>query len=61
MNLTCSSQQSLMKILEDMVAENNLLPSVITRDAAPSIIYMRRAYNFEELASTTLESMGLAG
>ena len=60
-SLSCSSQHSLMKVLEDLVAENKLLPSMITRDAAPSIIYMRQAYKFDDLASTTLEGMGLAG
>ena len=60
-SLSCSSQHSLMKMLEEFVAEDKLLPSMITRDAAPSIIYMRRAYKFDDLATTTLECMGLAG
>jgi hypothetical protein len=55
--ISCPSHHSLMEML--LLA--TLHPEVLTPEAAPSIIYMRQLYTYDQLTCTSLESLGLAG
>lgn len=50
---------SIMGVLQALISSEQLSPDILSKN--PEVIYMRTSYSGEDLDSTTLVSLGLAG
>jgi hypothetical protein len=60
-SFSCGGELTLWQMLLQLVEEGKLSESMLDATAAPSIIYIRKAYSIEAMMTTTLGSLGLAG